>query len=161
MTIGGGHLPGGGDPDPGAGAGAGADDAGTSDFWLQRQLGFHLETERGRAVASLDCDERHLNPHGTVHGAVLFALVDTGMGAATMSVLGEARCATIEIHTRFLAPVFGGPIRADVGVLKAGRRIVHLEATVTDARGDIVARADGSFAVLPPAADGSGYSGRA
>ena len=127
------------------------DDAG-ADFWLRRQLGFTLEVGRGRATTRLDCDERHLNPHGTVHGAVLFALVDTAMGAATTSVLEPAsRCATIEIHTRFLAPLFGGGVRAEAQVIKAGRRIVHLEAVITadDDAGTEIARASGSFAVLP------------
>ena len=98
-------------------SGAVDDGPGTADFWLKRQLGFDLETSPGHAVATIECDERHLNPHGTVHGAVLFALVDTGMGAATMTVLPDgALCATIEIHTRFLAPIFGGTVRAEVVV---------------------------------------------
>ena len=119
-------------------------------FWLKEQLGFTIERGDGRASATIVCDERHLNPHGTVHGAVVFALVDTAMGAATMSVLDESSlCATIEIHTRFLEPVFAGGLRADVRVVKAGRRIVHLEADVTDDRQRSVARASGSFAVIP------------
>lgn len=123
----------------------------TASFWLQEQLGFTVEvTGPGRAVARVECDERHLNPHGAVHGAVLFALVDTGMGAATLSVLDETSvCATIEIQTRFFAPVFGGSLVADVVVLKAGRRVVQLEASVRDASGEEVARAGGSFAVIP------------
>lgn len=123
-----------------------------ADFWLQRQLGFRVEAESGHALARIDCDERHLNPHGSVHGAVLFALIDTGMGAATMSVLEPpARCATVEIHTRFLAPVFRGPLEARIEVIRAGRRIVHLEARVHDGSGAEVCRASGSFAVIPGA----------
>jgi acyl-CoA thioesterase len=119
-------------------------------FWLKEQLGFTIEHGEGRAVATIDCDDRHLNPHGAVHGAVIFALVDTAMGAATMSVLDEdSWCATIEIHTRFLAPVFGGRLEAAVEVVRAGRRIVHLDATVTDHQEQAVAKASGSFAVIP------------
>lgn len=122
------------------------------DFWLKRQLGFEVHATSGRAVTTIDCDERHLNPHGSVHGAVVFALVDTGMGAATMTVLPRtSRCATIEIQTRFLAPVFGGALRAEVEVVKAGRRVVHLQARVTDGSGALVALAGGSFAVIPAA----------
>jgi acyl-CoA thioesterase len=119
-------------------------------FWLKEQLGFTMEHGEGRAVAALVCDERHLNPHGAVHGAVIFALVDTAMGAATMSVLDEGSwCATIEIQTRFLAPVFSGRIEANIEVVRAGRRVVHLDATVTDDQGRAVAKAGGSFAVIP------------
>lgn len=121
-----------------------------TEFWLKEQLGFTIERGEGHAVASIVCDDRHLNPHGVVHGAVIFALVDTAMGAATMSVLDESSwCATIEIHTRFLAPVFAGGLDANVEVITAGRRIIQLDATVTDDRGRAVARASGSFAVIP------------
>lgn len=119
-----------------------------TEFWLKDQLGFTIERGDGRAVAVMDCDERHLNPHGVVHGAALFALIDTAMGAATMSVIDDAsRCATIEIHTRFLAPVRGGRVEATVEVIGAGRRVVQLDAAVTDQQGRTVARATGSFAV--------------
>ena len=119
-------------------------------FWLQEQLGFAIAKGEGTARVTIECDERHLNPHGTVHGAVVFAMVDTGMGAATMSVLDDASmCATIEIQLRYLAPVFRGSVAADVRVVKAGRRVVHLAADVTDHRGAVVATASGSFAVLP------------
>jgi acyl-CoA thioesterase len=122
---------------------------GERDFWLKEQLGFTVTSGEGRAVVEMVCDERHLNPHGSVHGAVVFALVDTGMGAATMSLLtGGDFCATIEIHTRFLAPVFSGPLRAEVAVIKAGRRVVHLEADVIGEGDALVARAGGSFAVI-------------
>jgi acyl-CoA thioesterase len=121
-----------------------------TEFWLKEQLGFTLERGEGHAVATIVCDDRHLNPHGVVHGAVIFALVDTAMGAATMSVLDESSwCATIEIHTRFLAPVFAGRLDANVEVITAGRRVVQLDAIVTEDSGRAVARASGSFAVIP------------
>lgn len=123
---------------------------GEPSFWLQEQLGFTIERGDGSATARLVCDERHLNPHGTVHGAVPFALVDTAMGAAAMSVLDESSmCASIEIQIRFLEPVFTGELSATVEVIKAGRRIIHLEANVQDGRGRRVATATGSFAVIP------------
>lgn len=132
-----------------AAIGASPSDEADHDFWLRQQLGFTIRLGDGRATTRLAVDERHLNPHGAVHGAVLFALIDTAMGAATTSVLPPgARCATIEIHTRFLAPVFGGKVQAEATVIRAGRRIVHLDATVTDAEGRDVVRGSGSFAVL-------------
>lgn len=127
-----------------------SDDAPAPTFWLQEQLGFAIAKGEGAARVTIECDERHLNPHGTVHGAVVFAMVDTGMGAATMSVLdGSSLCATIEIQLRYLAPVFRGAVAADVRVVKAGRRVVHLAAEVTDHRGVLVATATGTFAVIP------------
>lgn len=50
-------------------------------------------SQPGRASTEIGCDERHLNPHGSVHGAVVFALIDTGMGAPTMTVIEPRLCA--------------------------------------------------------------------
>ena len=79
-------------------------------------------------MASLDGDERHLNPHGVVHGGVVFTLVDTAMGQATMGAVEDGmRCATIELSVRYLRPITGGRLVATASVLEAGRRVVRLE----------------------------------
>ncbi len=121
-----------------------------ADFPFKELLGFTIESGEGRSVARLTVAERHLNPHGAVHGAVMFALLDTAMGGATMSVVEEGNwCATVDIATRFLAPCFGGELAATATVRKAGRRIVHLDAAVADADGREYAAATGVFAVVP------------
>lgn len=109
--------------------------------------------EPGRAVGAMPVDERHHNPFGLVHGGMVFTLVDTVMGAATVGVIDPGcRCATIEIHLRFLRPVFDTTLHCEVHVLRSGRRVVHLEAKVRDAEERLIASATGSFAVVPPVA---------
>lgn len=94
-------------------------------------------------------DERHHNPYGLVHGGVVFTLVDTVMGAATVGVMEPGdTCATIEIHLRYLRPVTDGTLRCDVHVLRTGRRVVHLEAKVRDVQDRLLASATGSYAVI-------------
>jgi uncharacterized protein (TIGR00369 family) len=121
-----------------------------SDFALGEFLGMSVETvEPGVARAVAEATTTHHNPHGFVHGGVLFTMVDTSMGAATMSTLDEGqRCSTIELQLRFLRPVVDGRIEAVTTVVKPGRRIVHLESKVTDQHGRLVATATGSFAVI-------------
>jgi len=121
-------------------------------FPLRSHLGLDVATTApGTAVASLIADERHLNPNGVVHGAVLFALVDTAMGAAAMtSVPDGALCASVEVHLRFLQPAMAGTLTTDVVVDRAGKRIIHLSGRVTDAGGHTVASATGTFAVIVP-----------
>ena len=104
----------------------------------------------GAAIAFLDVDDRHLNPNGIVHGGVVFTLADTAMGWATLAVLDDGQiCASIEVSVRYLRPIPGGRLVATASVLRAGRRIVHLECSVTvDDDDRPVAVLQGSFAVL-------------
>lgn len=103
------------------------------------------------ATATIDVDDRHLNPNGVTHGAVLFAMIDTAMGKATMDVIDEGcHCASIEVQLRFLRSAGPGRLDAVARVVKPGRTIVHLEARVTDADERLIATATGSFAVLRP-----------
>ena len=120
------------------------------DFPLQRFLGMAIEeVEPGRAVARVEVTDDLHNPNDVVHGGVLFTLVDTAMGGATMSVLDDGQiCASIEVQLRFLRPAVIGPLEADTVVVKQGRRIVHLESRITDGEGKLVATAAGSFAVI-------------
>lgn len=118
-------------------------------FPLKEYLGFTVQAGEASAMVIFELDERHMNPNGVAHGSMPFALMDTAMGAAVMSVIDEdATCATIEIHARYHRAVASGLIAAEATVMTAGRRIIHLEARTMDADGNLVASATGSFAVI-------------
>lgn len=120
-------------------------------FPLKEYLGFTIERGTGTGTASLDLNERHLNPYAIAHGATAFTLMDTAMGAAVMSVVEQGQvCATIEIHTRFHRAAQAGRLTAVATVLTAGRRVVHLEARTTDDSDRLIASATASFAVIDP-----------
>jgi len=120
------------------------------DFPLKRYLGMELAgDELGVGLAHVDVGPDHLNPNGVVHGAVLFALVDTAMGKATMSVLDEGLyCASVELSLRFIRPASSGELIADATIVKRGRNIVYLEARVHDADDRLIATSNGTFAIL-------------
>ncbi len=119
-------------------------------FPLRDLLGFELEMGDGNATATLDVTEMHINPHGSLHGAVPFTMIDTAMGAATMSVIAEDHfCSTIDITTRYLAPCRSGRITCVATVRRAGRRIAHLDAVVTTEDGTEIAAATGTFVIYP------------
>ncbi len=125
--------------------------AGFGDFPLQQFLGMELTgDEPGEGFAHLDVGSDHLNPNGVVHGAVLFALVDTAMGKSTMSMLDEPGryCASIEVALRFIRPAVAGRLTATATVVKRGRNVVHLEARVVGDDERLVATAAGTFAIL-------------
>ena len=123
------------------------------DFPLKRFLGMELTgDEPGVGFAHVDIGPNHLNPNGVVHGAVLFALVDTAMGKSTMSVVDEPGhyCASIEVSLRFIRPAVAGRVTATATVVKRGRHVAHLEARVVDDAERLVATGAGTFAIIGP-----------
>lgn len=107
-----------------------------------------LERGEGRSRGRLRLDARHRNPHGVAHGAVLYAMADTGMGAALQPDLDEGEsCATIEIKMVYLAPVRDGVLACETCVVQRGRRVAVLESEVRH-EGRLVAKALGTFAIL-------------
>jgi len=122
----------------------------TPGFPLADFLGMVIEEmKRGSVTARVEVGAKHLNPHGSVHGAVMFAMVDTAMGAATLSVLDANQlCASIEAQLRFCKAVFSGELVATATVVQEGRRVIQLQGEIRDSHDELVALASGSFAVI-------------
>lgn len=121
------------------------------DFPLKDYLGMVLTgDDEGTAVATLELGPHHMNPNGVVHGAVLFALVDTAMGKATMNTIDEpdTYCASVEVSQRFIRPASEGLLTATAIVVKRGKSLAHLEARVEADGGRLVGTATGTFAIL-------------
>ncbi|MGD8317883.1 MAG: PaaI family thioesterase [Myxococcales bacterium] len=89
-----------------------------------------------------------MNPHGVAHGAVAYALADTGMGAALYTLLepGES-CATIEIKIVYLASAREGELVCETKVIRKGSRVAVLESEVFESN-RMVAKALGTYSIL-------------
>ena len=121
-----------------------------AEFPLQRLIGMTIaDVSPGVATASLEVGDDLLNPNGVAHGGVVFIMVDTAMGKATVSMLEPGdRCASIDVQIRFLEAVSAGPLHAEARVIRRGRRLFHLAADVHDGAGSLVATATATFAVI-------------
>jgi len=113
-------------------------------------LGFTVDSRGdGASRLSLEVGRRHFNPHGMVHGAVLYALADTGMGGALSSVLAEGElCTTIEIKINYFRPWRSGALVCDTRVVHRGRTIAALQSELYDGEGRHLAQASGTFAIV-------------
>jgi len=116
-------------------------------------IGFQITARgEGRCTSELVAEERHLNPNGVVHGAVLYALADTGMGGALSSMLDEGQlCSTIEIKINYFRPARSGRLCCETRVVYKGSRTGALESELYDDDGRLLARATGTFMVLEAA----------
>lgn len=104
---------------------------------MHRMLGFELvKITREGAESRVVLDHRHGTPAGTVHGGVLYALLDPAAYMALLPHLPDG--ATASTHDIFVSVMRPAPIGADIRlharVLRAGRRVAFLDAEAR--RGD-------------------------
>jgi acyl-CoA thioesterase len=106
------------------------------------------EQAAGTSTCTLAVAPIHFNSSGLVHGAVLFALADTGMGAALLGALEQGEAfATVELRIHYFKPVRGGELRCLTQLVHRGRTLANLESSLF--LGDVlVARASGNFAIF-------------
>lgn len=121
-------------------------------------MGFHLRSwSPDGAVVEADVDGRFANPTGVLHGGVLMGLADSAMGLTVTGLLDEGQAGTnTDLQMRFLRPTTSGRLTATARVVRKGRRTLVLECDVTDAAGNLVARASSNFLVLDAASFAQG-----
>jgi acyl-CoA thioesterase len=114
------------------------------------QLGLrYTEYLPGRVTAILSVDPGHHNLGRVAHGGVIFTLADSAMGAATFTLLEPGqRCTTAELKLNYIAPVVDGNLTATATVISKRRRLAVVTAEVRDEQGELVALAQGTFAII-------------
>jgi acyl-CoA thioesterase len=114
-------------------------------------IGLVVEEQRGGlSRCALTVSESHLNPHGVVHGAVVYALADTGMGAALYPTLDAGEiCATIDVKINYFRPVVSGVLTCSTEIINRGKTIANLESRVYTGE-TLVAQANGNYSIFTP-----------
>lgn len=108
----------------------------------------------GRSECSLQVQPHLHNPHRVVHGAVLYALADTGMGAALYPSLAPGElCATVEIKISYFKPVTGDRVRCTTTLQNRGKRLANLDSRLY-CNDVLVAHANGNYAIFRPGSGG-------
>lgn len=108
-----------------------------------------IEQGEGVCITELEIGEQHRNPHGVVHGAVVYALADTGMGGALTGILEDGKiCSTIEIKINYFRPGTSGRLRCTTRVINRAKKTAAMESDVHDEQGRLLARATGTFMIL-------------
>ena len=108
------------------------------------------ERRAGFSNLSLVVTKKHLNPNHVVHGAVVYAMADTGMGAALYPTLAEGElCATIEIKISYFKPIVAGRLICTTEIVNRGKTVANLESRVFLEQ-VLVAQANGNYAIFTP-----------
>ena len=114
-------------------------------------VGLKIDTHNdGTSTCSVEVSEKLLNPHRVVHGAVIFSLADTGMGAALYPSLLEGQiCATIEIKINYYLPVTTGLLTCETTVVNRGKSVANMESTIF-CNDTLIAKANGNYSIFIP-----------
>jgi uncharacterized protein (TIGR00369 family) len=108
-------------------------------------------TEEGRAVASLQAEEWHLNAMGAVHGGLISTLIDVSMAEALGTIAEEGEQPfTIQITVNYMKPAKLGTLTSTAQVRMGGERVTIVEAELTqdddEGNEEVVALATGTYA---------------
>lgn len=107
-----------------------------------------IDVKFGRVALRMPIDEEfHINAYRIAHGGALMSLADTAMGAACLTL--NKKVVTLDFNMNCIKGAPGKCAVIAIGkVLHNGARTIVVEAEVTGEKGELYAKARGTFFVL-------------
>ncbi|WEZ83815.1 PaaI family thioesterase [Rhizobium sp. 32-5/1] len=105
----------------------------------------------GFATMRFDPLQRHLRPGNTISGPSLFALADVTAYVALLAHIGPmALAVTTSLNINFLRKPPLGPLLCTCNILKLGKRLAVLDASISGVGSDeLVAHATATYSIPP------------
>jgi uncharacterized protein (TIGR00369 family) len=117
--------------------------------WLNQEL-LEIDVEDGWVKIGYDLGEPHFNRFGALHGGAIACVMDDVLAVAAGFIAQWGEIApTLEMKVSYLSQGGAGRHIAEAKVLKRGRTINFLEATLRNATGKIVATATATIMISP------------
>jgi uncharacterized protein (TIGR00369 family) len=107
-----------------------------------------VQASPGEVTVAMVVEDRHVNLQGLVHGGMLAILADTACGLSIRSAMEPGRLhVTADLDIHFLAPAKAGTLYGRGTAVKIGRSLAFAEASIEDAAGTLLAKAQSRFSV--------------
>src|SRR3989441_2836218 len=117
-------------------------------------LGLKLvEVSEGRAVFTVQPDERHYNGLGIAHGGLAAALLDSALGCAINAMMPAGKVfTTLEMKINYVRPITRerGELRCEANIIHAGGRVATAEGRITDEDGKLYAHGTATCMLFRP-----------
>lgn len=112
-------------------------------------LHFTLENiERGTATISLEVRAEMTNPYGNIHGGMMALVMDEVIGWGVVSLDTENNYTSLNLNVDFLYAIKKGDrLRATSKVVRAGKKIIHVECHVYDMQDTLLGKASSNLIV--------------
>ena len=101
-----------------------------------------VEVSEGRAVFTIQPDERHYNGLGIAHGGLAATLLDSATGCAINTMMPAGKIfTTLEMKINYVRPMTRetGEVRCEANVIHVGGRIASAEGRIVDRNGKLFA----------------------
>ena len=112
-----------------------------------------VEVSEGRAVFTVQADERHYNGLGIAHGGLAAALLDSALGCAINSMMAAGKIfTTLEMKINYVRPLTreSGEVRCEANVIHAGGRVATAEGRIMDEGGKLYAHGTATCILFRP-----------
>ena len=117
--------------------------------WLNQEL-LEVDVENGWVKIGYDLGEPHFNRFGALHGGAIACVMDDVLAVAAGFIAKWGEIApTLEMKVSYLNQGGAGRHIAEAKVIKRGRTINFLEASVADQAGKVIATASASIMIAP------------
>jgi uncharacterized protein (TIGR00369 family) len=117
--------------------------------WLNQHL-LEIDPETGYAKIAYDLGEPHFNRFGALHGGAIACVMDDVLAVAAGLVLQWGEIApTLEMKVSYLSQGSAGRHIAEARVIKRGRQINFLDATLANDSGKLIATSTATIMIAP------------
>lgn len=106
----------------------------------------------GEIIYEMEVLEKHLATVNTIHGGMIAALMDGVIGVAALSLVAQDKklVSTVEFKLNYFKPAYLGDVLKGYGrVDNAGKRIISTSGEIFNQKGEMVAKAMGTFNAYP------------
>jgi len=123
----------------------------TKNIPFSEHLGIKVDAlEKGVARLSMAVRPEFMTSWGTAHGGSILSLLDITLSMTARTLFDPPRSImTIDLSTQFISTATGA-LRAEGRVMKAGQSTIFCEGEARDEKGELVAKAIGTFRAISP-----------
>lgn len=108
-----------------------------------------VSSEPGRTVIEYECGPHMCHSGGVAQGGFVCGWIDAAMAHASITLAPDMTPMTLEVKVSYFAPARPGRVIAEGWIERRGRATCFAEGRLTDAAGNVIAKASSTLRLVP------------